>query len=108
QIRQAEEVEAFLTNPKTGKTSNVDLYAWMRRETRSLYGQCFQFAFDVAKKAERALQFELGDSKQGFLQYGYQAGKEGLLAGEKLQLDIKRMEMAYHEQNRRDYELTTH
>jgi len=108
QIRHAEEVEQFLTNPKAGKTSNVDLYAWLRREVRGLYGRCFQFAFDVAKKAERALQHELGDSGQSFLQYGYQAGKEGLLSGEKLYLDLKRMEMAYHEQNRREYELTTH
>ena len=36
------------------------------------------------------------------------SGKEGLLAGESLQLDIKRMEMAYHDLNRREYELTKH
>jgi hypothetical protein len=108
QIRHAQEVEQFLTNPKTGKTSNAELYAWMRREVRGLYGRYFQFAYDVAKKAERALQHELGDPSQSFLQYGYQAGKEGLLAGEKLYLDLKRMEMAYHEQNRREYEMTTH
>lgn len=108
QIRHAEEVEQFLTNPKAGKTSNADLYTWLRREVRGLYGQCFQFAFDVAKQAERALQHELGDPRQTFLQYGYQAGKEGLLSGERLYLDLKRMEMAYHQQNRREYELTTH
>lgn len=108
QIRHAKEVEQFLTNPKTGKTSNVELYAWLRREVRGLYGHVFQFAYDVAKQAERALQHELGDPSQSFLQYGYRAGKEGLLAGEKLYLDLKRMEMAYHEQNRREYELTTH
>ncbi len=107
-IRHAEEMVQFLTNPRTGKTSNADLYAWMRREVRGLYGQCFQFAFDVAKRAERALQHELGDPGQTFLQYGYQAGREGLLAGEKLYLDLKRMEMAYHDLNRREYELTTH
>jgi hypothetical protein len=108
QIRHAHEVEQFLTNPKTGKTSSAELYAWMRREVRGLYGRYFQFAYDVAKKAERALQHELGDPSQSFLQYGYQTGKEGLLAGEKLYLDLKRMEMAYHEQNRREYEMTTH
>jgi hypothetical protein len=108
QVRHAEEVEEFLNDPKRGKTSNVDLYAWLRRELRGLYGQCFQFAFDVARQAERALQHELGDDRQTFLRYGYQAGKEGLLAGERLYLDIRRMEMAYHEQNRREYELTTH
>lgn len=108
QIRHAEEIEQFLTDPRTGKTSNAELYAWLRREVRGLYGQCLQFAYDVAKQAERALQHELGDPGQTFLQYGYQSGREGLLAGEKLYLDVKRMELAYHEQNRREYELTTH
>jgi hypothetical protein len=108
QIRHAEEIERFLTDERNGKTSNKQLYAWLRREVRGLYGQCFQLAFDVAKKAERALQHELGDPKQTFLQFGYQSGKQGLLAGEKLYLDLKRMEMAYHELNQREYELTKH
>jgi hypothetical protein len=56
QMRHAEEIETFLADEKKGKKSNVALYAWMKREVRGLYSQCFQFAFDVAKKAERALQ----------------------------------------------------
>ncbi len=108
QIQQAEEIENFLTNEKTGKRTNQALYTWMKREVRGLYGQVFQFAYDVARKAERALQHELGRSDTGFLQYGYTAGKEGLLAGEKLFLDLKRMELAYHDLNQREYELTKH
>ncbi len=108
QIRQAEEVEAFLTNEKTGKKTNQAMYTWLKREVRGLYGQVFQFAYDVAKKAERALQHELGQPDATFLQFGYMAGKEGLLAGEKLFLDLKRMEMAYHDLNQREYELTKH
>jgi hypothetical protein len=80
----------------------------MKREVRGLYGQCFQFAFDVARKAERGLQHELGDPNLTFLQFGYTGGKEALLAGEKLHLDLKRMELAYHELNQREYELTKH
>ena len=106
QIRQAKEIERFLTEEKNGKTSNRAFYAWLRREVKGLYGQCFQFAFDVAKKAERALQHELGDPSLSFLQFGYLSGKEGLMAGERLHLDIKRMEMAYHDLNQREYELT--
>ena len=80
----------------------------MKREVKGLYSQCFQFAFDIARKAERALQHELGNPELSYLQFGYLAGKEGLLAGEKLYLDVKRMEMAYHEQNQREFELTKH
>jgi hypothetical protein len=116
QIKRAEEIEQFLMGEETSigdknkhkKTSTQDFYAWMKREIRGLYSQCFQFAFDIAKKAERALQYELGDTNLSFLQFGYLAGKEGLLAGEKLYLDIKRMEMAYHDLNQREYELTKH
>lgn len=115
QIKFAEEIEHFISGEETSvgdsqhkKTSTQGFYAWMKREVKGLYGQVFQFAFDIAKKAERALQHELGDPTLSFLQFGYLAGKEGLLAGEKLYLDIKRMEMAYHDQNCREYELTKH
>jgi hypothetical protein len=111
QMKHAEEIEQFLNEEgteKTGKKTNKALYAWMKREVKGLYSQSFQFAFDIAKKAERALQHELGNPDLSYLQFGYLAGKEGLLAGEKLYLDIKRMEMAYHELNQREYELTKH
>ncbi|MBK9316762.1 MAG: hypothetical protein IPM55_21330 [Acidobacteria bacterium] len=56
QIRHAEEIERFLTEEKNGKKANQAFYTWMKREVKGLYGQVFQFAFDIAKKAERALQ----------------------------------------------------
>ena len=119
QIGHAQQIEYFLTGEKNSdwrhkvdvkeaKTANKGFYTWMKREVKGLYGQCFEFAFDIAKKAERALQHEIGDPQLSFLQYGYLAGKEGLLAGEKLYLDIKRMEMAYLDLNQRQYELTKH
>jgi hypothetical protein len=108
QIRHAQEIEAFLTDPRTGKTSSKELYTWLRREVRGLYSRCLQLAHGVARQAERALQHELGDPGRTFLQPSYQAGAQELLAGEKLYLDIKRMEVAYQELNRREYELTTH
>lgn len=111
QMKHAEEIEHFLNaegTEKTGKKTNKALYVWMKREVKGLYAQCFQFAFDIAKKAERALQHELDKPELSYLQFGYLAGKEGLLAGEKLYLDIKRMEMAYHDLNQREYELTKH
>ena len=108
QMRNAQEIETFLTDEKTGKVTNAAFYAWMKREVRGLYGQCYQLAFDIARKAERALQRELGDRNLTFLRFDHRSGREGLFAGERLYLDIKRMEMAYHDLNRREYELTQH
>lgn len=111
QMEHAAELELFLNEEgtqKSGKRTNKALYTWMKREVKGLYAQCFQFAFDVAKRAERALQHELGNRELTYLQFGYLAGKEGLLAGEKLYLDVKRMEVAYHELNQREYEMTKH
>ena len=79
QMKNAEEIEHFLNSDgldKKGKKTNQSLYSWMKREVRGLYGQCFQFAFDVARKAERALQHELGNSQLTFIQFGYMGGNE--------------------------------
>ena len=44
-----------------------------------------------------------------FVQFGYwDSLRKGLLAGERLYHDLKRMEVAYLDQNRREYELTKH
>jgi len=112
QIENAKQVEAFLNAEGAaqgrGKTSNLAFYTWMKREVKGLYARNFQFAFDAAKRAERALQHELGDRELSYLQFGYLSGKEGLLAGEKLHFDLKRMEVAYQELNHREFELTKH
>ncbi len=108
QIENAQEVQKFLTDDAEGKKTNQGFYAWMKREVKGLYASCFEIAFEVAKKAERALQHELGEPTASFIEAGYLAGREGLLAGEKLFLDLKRMELAYHELNEREYELTKH
>ena len=97
QMENAKRIEEFLTNEKTGKKANQAFYSWMKREVKGLYGQCFRFALEVAQKAERALQHELGDRNLSFLKPTYLTGKEELLAGEKLQADLRKMEMAYHE-----------
>lgn len=110
-MKHAEEIEQFLNEngaSPTGQKTSQALYAWMKREVKGLFAQSFQLAFDVARKAERALQHELGDPEARFVQFGYLAGKEGLLAGERLALDLKRMELAYHDLNQREYELTRH
>lgn len=75
----------------------------------TVYFQTYQLAHDAAKRAERCFRYELGLSDSGYVQFGYwDSLKKGLLSGERLLLDLKRLESAYYEQNRREYELTKH
>jgi hypothetical protein len=112
QIQQAQDIETFLEGQELSgfpvKETTVEFYSWMKRETKTLYSSAFQLAFEAAKKAERALQNELGDSTLAYVQYNYLDGIEGLLAGDKLLVDLRTMEMAYHDLNQREYELTKH
>ena len=74
-----------------------------------VYFQSYQLAYDLAKRAERCFRFELGLQDSSFIQFGYwDSLKKGLLAGEKLQYDLHRLETAYLEQNSREFELTKH
>jgi hypothetical protein len=116
QMQQAADIENFLKGSQVNvegqgnyqKTSTVGFYLWMKGTLQSLYSDSFQLAFSVAKKAEQALQHELGDASLSYIQSNYLDGMEGLLAGEKVLYDVKRMEMAYHDLNVREYELTKH
>jgi hypothetical protein len=113
QMSNAQQIIDFLQGNDIGpafptKETTIDFYAFLKRDTKALYANAFQLAFEVAKKAERALQNELGDSSLSFIQFNYLDGNEGLLAGEKLMFDVKTMEMAYHDLNQREYEMTKH
>jgi hypothetical protein len=108
QIDQAKEVDRFLRE----KFTNAELYAWMQGELSRLYYEYYRFAFDVARQAEQTMKRELMrpelDSKT-LVKFNYwDGGRKGLLSGEALYLDVKRMEVAYHEHNQREYELTKH
>ena len=113
QMANAQQIVDFLQGNDIGggvpiKETTVGFYTLMKRQVKGIYTKAFQLAYDVAKKAERALQHELGDSSLNFIQFSYLDGPEGLLAGEKLQYDVKAMEMAYFDLNQREYELTKH
>ena len=64
-------------------------------------------AYGVAKRAEHSYRYELGLKDSNFIQFGYwDSLKKGLLAAEQLRLDLRRLQKAYLEQNRRGYEIT--
>jgi hypothetical protein len=104
QIDNAREVEAYLKS----KYTNSQLYEWMKGQIAEVYFQSYQLAYDLARGAERAYQNEIG-SDASFVKFGYwDSLKKGLLAGEKLYHDLRRMEASYHSQNKREYEITKH
>lgn len=105
QIENARAVDEFMRS----KFTNRELYDWMVAQTSTLYFQAYQLAYDLARRAERAYGFERGVQASNFVQFGHwDSLRKGLLAGERLALDLKRLETAYMDQNRRDYELTRH
>lgn len=105
QIRQAEEVRVFMED----KFSNQQLYSWMIGKLSKLYFDAYNLAYKMAKKAEKAYFHELG-IEQGtntFVNFGHWDNlKRGLLSGESLHNDLKRLDTAYTENHVREYELT--
>ena len=105
QVQNNAEVDEFMRS----KFTNRELYDWMVGQISGIYFQSYQLAYDVAKRAESAYRHELGLRESSFIQFGYwDSLKKGLLAGERLSYDLKRMEVAYVDQNRREYEIVKH
>ncbi len=108
QLENSKEIDAFLKD----KFTSEELYNWMQGELSRVYYDCYKFAFDTARKAEQTMKWELmrpETNDRTFIKFNYwDGGRKGLLSGESLYLDLKRMEMAYLENNKREYELTKH
>ena len=103
QIDQSREMDELMHN----KFTNEDLFTWMSTQVSNLYFQSYQLAYDIARRTERSFRYELGLDDTSYIKFGYwNSQKQGLLAGEHLSNDLKRMEMAYLEQNQREFELT--
>ena len=91
------------------KFSNASLYNWMLTQVSNTYFQVYQFAHDMARKAESCYRFELGIQDTSFIEYGYWDNlRKGLLAGDKLAQSLRRMEASYMDQNKRELEITRH
>ena len=108
QIQQAQDIQDFLQD----KFTNQQFYVWMQSEISGLYYQYYRFACDTARRAEQTMKRELMrpelDDTQ-FIQFNYwDSGHQGLLSGEALHFDLKRLEMAYHDNNTRELEMTRH
>jgi len=103
QLEQSSEVQDFLRD----KFTDDDLYLWLQKETGALYFQMFELATLAARQAERAFNLERGHTTRRFIPEAiWDDLREGLLAGERLEFAVRRMEHAYCDENRREYEIT--
>ncbi len=107
QIANARQVDEEMRS----KFTNTELYEWMARQVSSIYFRSYQMALELAQRAERAYRFERLDPSARFLSASssyWDTRKRGLTAGETLHHDLRRMEKAYLETERREHELTRH
>jgi hypothetical protein len=105
QIAHSQAVDDFL---KT-KFSKQELYQWMVDRLSEAHWAAYELAYDLAKRAERCCFFELGGQPEGIVRFGsWDSLREGLLSGERLSVDLKRLEAAYLDRNQRELEITRH
>jgi peptidoglycan hydrolase-like protein with peptidoglycan-binding domain len=104
QIEHSQGLDDYLRH----KYTNQDLYDWQITQVAAIYFQSYQLAFDMAKRAERCFRYELGqDESESFVQFGHwESLRKGLLSGERLSGDIRRLDAAYTERNARELEIT--
>lgn len=94
QEENAEEIEDFLK----AKFTNEQLYEWMVTQTSDIYFRSFKMAQELARKAEKCFRIECREETATYLGAGYWDNlKQGLLAGERLQADLRRMDADYDE-----------
>ena len=105
QIEHATEVLDFLRDRFTA----TELYLFLQQETAALHRQMYELARRAAHEAMRSFRFELPHAGQWFLpEEDWDNLHAGLLAGERLDFALRRMEKAYLDENRRELEITKH
>jgi hypothetical protein len=97
----------------TSRFTSQELYDWMVGRLSDTYFQSYRLAYRLCKQVERCYNYELGPSNSStsdaFIRFGqWDSLKKGLLAGESLCLDVRRMQASYVERNARRFEITRH
>lgn len=101
-IEQSREVYDFYKN----KFTNLGLYNYLATSLCRLHREAYNLACDTARMAEHAYRFERDDDTVFIENDNWQTDRAGLLAGERLLLQLHRMEKSFLETNVRDYEIT--
>jgi hypothetical protein len=100
-LRHNQEIADFYQS----KFTNKELYRWMASRLSRHYFQAYKLAYEFAKSAEKALQFEL-PTTQSYISFGHwDSLRKGLLAGESLRLELDRMAKSHLDQDSRFQEI---
>jgi hypothetical protein len=101
-IEQSAEVHEFFL----GKFTNIGLYNYMATSLSRLYRMTYTMASEMAKQAEQCYKLESFDEAIFIENDNWQNDMAGLLSGERLLLQLQRMEKAFMDQNVRQQEIT--
>jgi len=101
-IEQMDEVYEFYKD----KFSDLGLYTWLSTTLQRLYREAYNCAYSMAKLAEQAFRFEREDETDAIIGSGYwESSRAGLLAGERLLVDLENLEQRFVETNYRTPEI---
>ncbi|WP_394618318.1 neuraminidase-like domain-containing protein [Lentzea sp. JNUCC 0626] len=102
EVKHQKEIGAFLKDKFTG----AQLYGWMAGRLAGLYFQTYGMAFETARAAERAFQFERGVTDSFIKPLYWESRRGGLLAGESLGVDLEQLGQAFAATAARPLEIT--
>jgi len=101
-IEQADELFDFYKN----KFTKLGLYNYMASSLNRLYRDAYNIAYNLAKQAESAYQHERFDDEFYIQADNWQFDRAGLLAGERLLLQLQELEKKFIDSNVRQPEIT--
>jgi Tc toxin complex TcA C-terminal TcB-binding domain/Neuraminidase-like domain/Salmonella virulence plasmid 28.1kDa A protein len=99
---QTQEVYDFFKD----KFTNLGLYNYLATTLTRLHREAYNVAHDLAALAERAYRFETDDDTTFIAPDNWQFDRVGLLAGERLVLQLQQLDSAFLRKNTRRYEMT--
>ncbi|EGV29591.1 Peptidoglycan-binding domain 1 protein [Thiorhodococcus drewsii AZ1] len=86
--------------------TNLGLYSYLSTTLSRLYREAYDMALKMAQTAERAYRFEIGEDTFFVKLDNWTASRAGLLAADRLLLQLQAMEAAFIERDRRRQEVT--
>lgn len=105
-IEQYKELYEFYTS----KFSDYKHYTFQVQQLQKLYRMAFNLAYDFSMQAQKAFEFErFGTVTSNFIQSdNWTNDRNGLLAGERLMLQLLQLEKEFVDTDKRQMEITQH